>query len=200
MHSAGGDVGATYDWHLMTEAIAYTTFGDFLAGEISSPARHELVGGRVYAMAGGTERHDLAAQAVWQALVDGARRDGCRAFVGNRLLKTPSTATYYPDVMVVCGRAADEHFETDPTLIVEVLSPSTEATDRREKAEIYARVDNLRTYVLVHPVFRRIEVADRGDDGHWRWRALGPGDVWISAYAEVDVDALYDAIDADATT
>ena len=76
----------------MTEAIAYTTFEDFLSGEVASEVRHELVGGRLYAMAGGTERHDLAAQAVWEAVVAGARRSGCRAFVGNRLLKTPSTA------------------------------------------------------------------------------------------------------------
>jgi Uma2 family endonuclease len=184
----------------MTEAIAHISFKDFLAAETRSPVRHELVGGRVYAMAGGTERHDLTAQALWEALVPGARADGCRAFVGNRLLKTPSTATYYPDVMVVCGRAPDEHYETTATLIAEVLSPSTEGTDRREKAESYGRIDSLDTYVLVHPAFRRIEVASRDEAGQWRWSALGPGDVWYSPYGDIDVDAFYDAIDAEATT
>jgi Uma2 family endonuclease len=184
----------------MTEAIAYTTFEAFVSAEQSSEVRHELVGGRLYAMAGGTERHDLTAQAVWAALVAGARRSGCRAFIGNRLVKTPSTAAYYPDVMVVCDRAADDHFETDPALIVEVLSPSTEGIDRREKAESYARIDSLRSYVLVHPIFRRIEIAERDELGGWRWRAAGPGDVWLTAFGDIDIDALYDAIDADATT
>ncbi len=184
----------------MTEAVANITFEDFLAAETVSPVRHELVGGRVYVMAGGTERHDLTAQALWEALIAGARANGCRAFVGNRLLKTPSTATYYPDVMVVCERAADARYETAPTLVAEVLSPSTEAVDRREKAENYARIGSLRAYALVHPVFRRIEVASRDSVGRWTWQAFGAGDVWCSAYGDVVIDALYDAIDADATT
>jgi Uma2 family endonuclease len=184
----------------MTEAIAHTSFQDFLAAETRSQVRHELVGGRVYVMAGGSERHGLAAQALWEALVPGARAGGCRVFVGNRLLKTPSAATYYPDIMVVCDRAADEHYETTPTLIAEVLSPTTEGTDRREKAESYGRIDSLETYVLMHPAFRRIEVATRDEAGQWQWNALGPGDVWYNPYGDIDVDALYNAIDAEATT
>jgi Uma2 family endonuclease len=163
----------------MTEAIV--TFEDFLATETRSPIRHELVGGRVYVRAGATERHDLAAQALWEVLVPGARAKGCRAFVGNRLLRTPSMATYYPDLTVVCGGAADEHYETDSTLVAEVLAPSTEAVDRREKAESYARISSLQTYVLMHPVFRRIEIAGRDEAGRWTWHAVGPGDVWYSA-------------------
>jgi Uma2 family endonuclease len=184
----------------MTEAIAATSFEDFLVAETKSQVRHELVGGRVYVMSGGTERHELTAQAIWERLVPGARVHGCRAFVGNRLLRTPSTATYYPDVMVVCDPAANEHYETSPTLIIEVLSPSTESTDRREKAENYARIESLDSYVLVHPAFRRIEVAVRDKADQWRWSALGPGDVWYSAYGDIDVNMLYDAIDAEATT
>lgn len=185
---------------VMTEAIASISFAEFLVAETRSPARHELVGGRVYVMAGGTERHDLAAQALWESLVSGARARGCRAFLGNRLLKTPSQAAYYPDVMVICERAADEHYETAPALIVEVLSLSTESTDRREKAENYARIDSLCSYVLVHPQFRRIEVARRDQTGHWQWNAFGPGDVWCGDYVDVDIDKLYDAVDAEATT
>ena len=184
----------------MTEAIAYTTFEDFLAAETASPVRHELVGGRVYVMAGGTERHDLTAQAIWERLIAGVRASGCRAFVGNRLLKTPSAATYYPDVLVACGRAADDHYETSPTLLIEVLSPSTETTDRREKAENYARIESLQTYVLAHPLFRRLEIATRDTDGGWRWHAVGSGDVWCSPYGDIDVDEVYIAIEEDATT
>lgn len=184
----------------MTEAIAFTTFEEFLAAESRSEVRHELVGGRVYVMAGGTERHDLAAQALWERLAPGARAGGCRSFIGNRLLRTPSSATYYPDVMVVCDRAANERYETRPSLVVEVLSSSTESIDRREKAESYARIESLHTYALLNPLFRRIEIATRDAAGHWAWKALGPGDVWQSPFGDIDLDALYDAIDAEATT
>ena len=184
----------------MTEAIAYTSFEDFLGAETLSEGRHELVGGRVYVMAGGTERHDLTAQALWERLAPGVRAAGCRAFVGNRLLKTPSTATYYPDVLVACGRAPDDHYEISPSLVIEVLSPSTESTDRREKAESYARIESLQTYVLAHPLFRRLEIATRDEGGAWRWQAVGPGDLWCGPYGDIDIDELYDAIDADATT
>jgi hypothetical protein len=54
--------------------------------------------------------------------------------------------------------------------------------------------------VLVHPAFRRIEVASRDEAGQWRWNALGPGDVWYSPFGDIDVDAFYDAVDAEATT
>jgi hypothetical protein len=52
----------------------------------------------------------------------------------------------------------------------------------------------------VHPMFRRIEVADRDESGHWRWNAFGPGDIWCSAYGDVEVDELYDSIETEATT
>jgi hypothetical protein len=71
----------------MTEAIACTSFDEFVAAESHSEVRHELVGGRVCAMAGDTERHDLAAQGLWERLAEGARARGCRAFIGNRLLR-----------------------------------------------------------------------------------------------------------------
>lgn len=182
----------------MTETIAYTTFEQFLASEIDSQERHELVGGRVYAMAGGTERHDLTAQALYERLVAGARPAGCRTFHGNRLLRVSASESYYPDVMVVCGSRADEHYETSPGLIVEVLSPSTESTDRREKAAVYRSIPALAMYLLVSPLFRRIERATRDASGEWRWRAFGPGEVLGTAFADVDVDVLYDRVDAEA--
>lgn len=102
--------------------------------------------------------------------------------------------------MVVCDRAANERYETHPSLAVEVLSPSSESIDRREKAESYATIESLHTYALMNPAFRRIEIATRDTAGHWAWKALGPGEVWQSTFGDIDVDALYDAIDSEATT
>ena len=176
----------------MSEAIDFVTFEEFLAGEIDAPARSELVGGRVYAMSGGTERHDLAAQLLYERFVAGARPKGCRTFVGNRLLQVSKGEAYYPDVMVICGPRAHSRHETSPSLIVEVLSPSTERTDRREKATAYLSIPSVETYILVNPVFYRMEQAIRGRDGRWQWRTFEPGGVLYTAFGDVVLEEFYD--------
>lgn len=184
----------------MTEAIAYGTFEDFLDGEQASERRHEFVGLRTYVMAGGSERHDLAAGLIYEALAAGARRGRCRPFISNRLVRTRNGNAYYPDVMVACGAAAERFYETDPALIVEVLSPSTSGIDRREKAVAFAAASSLRVVMLVDPNIRRIEVAGPVDGQIHDWTLFGPGDVVVTDFGDIDVDALYDALDATATT
>jgi Uma2 family endonuclease len=184
----------------MTEAIAITSFEDFVEGEARSERRHDLVGGRVYAMAGGSERHDLAAGLLYELLAAGARAKGCRPFTSNRLVRTRSGNAYYPDVMVACGPAPHRLYEVDPVLVVEVLSPSTAAVDRREKAVAYAEAASLRLLVFVDPDARRIEVARPSNGVIQTWEVYGPGDVLATEFGDVDVDALYDVIDRTATS
>ena len=74
---------------------------------------------------------------MYEALAPGARARGCRPFISNRLVRLGDTA-YYPDSFFVCGPAAARLSEADLTVVVEVLSPSTGDTDRREKAVAYA--------------------------------------------------------------
>lgn len=183
----------------MSEAIAWVSLDDFVAGEERSERRHELVGGRLYLMAGGSERHDLAAGLLYEQVAGPARSAGCRPFTANRIVHTRHDAAYYPDVMVVCGPAAHRRYETDPTLVIEVLSPSTADTDRREKALAYAASPALRQLLLVDPDRRRIEVAQRSAN-ELTWQAYGPGDVIVTDYGPIDIDAFYDQLDATATT
>lgn len=184
----------------MSEAIAFCTFDEFLDGEQRSQRRHEFVGSRVYVMSGGTERHDLAAGIIFGTLSPGAFAKGCRPFMANRLVRTRIGNAYYPDAMVACGSAPDPLYETDPALIVELLSPPTSSIDRREKAVAYAAAPNLRLLLLVDPNERRIEVAHPVDGRIHDWMAYGPGDVIGTDYGDIAVDALYDALDAAATT
>jgi Uma2 family endonuclease len=184
----------------MSEAIATLGFDEFCELETRGQSRHELVGGRVYAMAGGTERHDLAAGLVYESLAPTARANGCRPFISNRLLRTLAGNTYYPDVMLVCGPAPHGLYETEPALVVEVLSPSTADTDRREKAVAYLSVPALDIYALVDSDRRCIEVARRQEDGAVRWDVFGRGAVFTSRHGVIDVDALFEALDAIATT
>lgn len=184
----------------MSEAFAYVPFEAFLDGEVRSEQRHELVGGRIYVHAGGSERHDVAAGLIYESLAAGARSAGCRPFMGNRMLKTPRGNCYYPDVFVACGPAADRLFETSASLIVEVLSPSTSGVDRREKAVAYAELPTLAQLVLVHPHDRRMEVAVPAGGRIDRWESFGPGQVLFTNYSHIVIDSLYDDIERIATT
>jgi hypothetical protein len=209
-----------YD-RFVTEAIAFTPFESYLDNERLTERRHELVGGRVYALAGGSERHDLAAGLIYETLATGARSRGCRPFTSNRLVRTRGGNAYYPDVMVACGPAAHRLYETDPALIVEVLSPtlpprggggppgpvggedSTSCTgdlDRREKAVAYAESTSLGLLLLIDPGNRRIEAARPAGGRIHDWAVYGPGDVVGTAFGDIDVDALCDAVDQTATT
>jgi Uma2 family endonuclease len=185
----------------VSEAPALMTLDEYLAFEEHSPVRHELVAGHVYAMAGGTERHDLTVGLLYEALAPGARRAGCRAFVGNRKLVT-ARATYYPDLFVTCGPAPHTLYEVDATVVVEVLSPSTATVDKREKLLAYGSLSSLRQYLLVDPLYRSISeaVSDPEAVGGFAWTDHGPGGVVVTSYGPIVIDDLYDAVDASATT
>ena len=184
----------------MTEAITYMSVEDFLAREDAADRRHELVGGRSYTKPSATERHALAAGLLLTTVAEGALSAGCRPFSASRLVRTPAASMYYPDVMVACGKAPHERYETHPTLVVEVLSPWTADVDRREKVLAYTSIASLRMLLLVDPDDRRIEAARSNDDGRLIWDVFGPGDVVITGYGDLHVERFYDQLDATATT
>src|SRR4051794_36883964 len=135
---------------MAAEELSWASFEEYLLREQAASRRHEFVGGRVYVMAGGSERHDLVTGLVYERLPPRARREGCRPFTSNRLVRA-GDAGYYPDVLIVCGNAVDRLYENDAALIVEVSSPSTVDVDRREKAAAYAQLPSLRLYILIDP-------------------------------------------------
>jgi Uma2 family endonuclease len=184
----------------MTDAASagFVSFDAYLAEEQEAESRHEWVGGAVFVMAGGTERHDVAVNALTDVLRPGARKADCRTFGGNRLLRTDAAA-YYPDLVIVCGPPGHALYETDATLIAEVRSESTAGRDRREKAIVYATLPSLQRYLLLDPDRRHVEVGVR--NGRFlSWTSYGPGDVIDTAYGVIVIDELYDAIDAEAFT
>jgi Uma2 family endonuclease len=181
------------------ETVRALTLDDFLAFEQKhGDRRHELVGGRVYDMAGGTERHELLKGAIYTRWRAKAFAVGCRAFTG-RMLRVPSGNVYYPDVFIVCMKSADALYENDAAVIVEVSSPSTRGVDRREKVAAYAQLSSIRFYAVVDPLFRHVEVAE-WIDGDISWTALGSGEVLMCPYGDINIDDLYDEIDSIATT
>jgi Uma2 family endonuclease len=175
-------------------------WSDYLALEASSNVKHEFLDGQIYAMAGGTPEHAALAAAVVGLLFAQLRGGRCRihdADLRVRVLET-GLATY-PDVTVVCGRferdPSDENAITNPILIVEVLSRSTEEYDRGDKFEHYKRIPSLRQYMIVSHREREIEVWTREEAGAWTAATARDGAraSLASIGAHLDVRELYDA-------
>jgi Uma2 family endonuclease len=151
---------------------------DYLQGELLSEVRHEYIDGQVYVMAGAGERHNrIALNAAFQ--LRGAARGGpCGVFMSDMKVQVRGGDTfYYPDVMLCCDPDDDhERCKRSPCLIVEVLSPSTETTDRREKWLAYRGLEALRYYLLVDSRSRRVGYFVRNPDGVWETAELDPGE------------------------
>jgi Uma2 family endonuclease len=141
---------------------------DYLAREEKSRERHEYVAGELYAMAGASTRHNLIASNILRHLHTAARRRGCRVYIEGVKLRVAADIIYYPDVMVVCDRAAgDSLIVEQPSLIVEVSSPGTRATDRREKFAAYQRIASLQNYLIVGQNRRQVIVYTRVGREEW---------------------------------
>lgn len=143
---------------------------EYLAAESASPIRHEFVAGEVYDMTGGSQRHNRISGNIFIALSLALKGKPCQVFISDvKLRVAQANAYYYPDVMVACADQAtaanDAQVVEDPVLVLEVLSPGTEATDRREKLTAYRKLPSLREYVLVSQDRRQVEVYRRQAEG-----------------------------------
>ncbi|MEX2177367.1 MAG: Uma2 family endonuclease [Gemmatimonadaceae bacterium] len=173
------------------------TLEEYLEFEQASPVKHEYVAGEVFAMSGVTTRHNLINLNLTRLFRDGAKRRGCRVFGIDVKLRAAKDRVYYPDLIVACGSASEvELIVEEPTVVVEVTSPSTRATDRREKLDAYQRLPSLRTYLVVEQRRRQVVAYNRGADGEWqREELVGSGDVRIGALdLTLTLDDIYDDV------
>ncbi len=146
--------------------------------------RHILWNGEVLpvvAMAGGTPAHNVICANVITEFNHALRGTGCRVMTSDQKVWIPRTqGVVYPDVTTVCGRVSLLPGTTDvvsnPSVVVEVLSPGTEAFDRDEKFEGYRSIPSLRHYVMVSSQRVLVEHYARVDDGGWLLRAYGAGE------------------------
>lgn len=144
------------------------TVDEYLALEESATVRHEYVGGEIFAMVGATKRHNRIIGNIYGLLWGTARSGSCRVYSESVKLRVADDVIYYPDVMVACGPEGDDPLiEDDPCLVVEVVSPSTETTDRREKLAAYKRMPGLRAYLIVSQDRKWIERHFRAENGAW---------------------------------
>ena len=157
------------------------TLEDYLSVEEMSAVRHEYLNGEIFAMAGGTPEHAALSAAIVTLLGGKLRGGPCRPCSADLRIRVRATGlATYPDAAVICGEPARDPDSpthvTNPIVIVEVLSPSTEDYDRGEKREQYQRIESLREYVLVSQHRRSVEVFVRSAQGAWQSRIHEAGD------------------------
>jgi len=174
------------------------TYAEYLAAEATSGVRHEFLNGEVWAMAGGTPEHAALAAALIGELGAALRGKPCRVYTSDLRVRVLATGlSTYPDVSVVCGSletvAEDPDAITNPVLLAEVLSDTTEAYDRGAKAAHYRRLPSLQEYVLVSQAEPLVEVYRRTEAGRWELLEGRPGDriELRSLGISLDVAAIY---------
>jgi Uma2 family endonuclease len=180
------------------------TPGEYLELERKSAFRSEYIAGRMYAMSGASRRHSLITGNLYRELSTQLLGRRCEAhMIDLRLKVSPSGMYTYPDIVAICGEVLleDEHFDTllNPTVIVEVLSGSTEAYDRGEKFAHYRRIDSLREFVLVAQDKIRVEHFRR-EGQEWVLSEVSGPDAMLhlgSIDCHVPVAAIYDKVEFD---
>lgn len=171
---------------------------EYLAWERAQPTKHEYVDGVILAMSGASLEHNTIVANIVGALVAALHDKPCRALPSDMRVRIPANRRYrYPDASVVCGEVQfeDDHLDTllNPSAIVEVLSPSTEAQDRRAKLRDYRSIPGLKDYLLVAQDDVWIEHYTLLDNGLWTLRDAGAGERITLASCGVDlsVDDVY---------
>lgn len=180
------------------------TPAEYLALERKAETKSEYIGGRMYAMSGVSRRHSLIAGNLHGEIGAQFRSRNCEAHMAQMRVKVSPSGVYtYPDVVAVCGEARFEDAEVDtllnPTVIIEVLSPSTEAYDRGEKFVQYRRIDTLREYVLVSQEQLRIEHYRR-EGSEWVLTEISDSDGTLnlpSIDCHIAMSAIYEKIEFD---
>jgi Uma2 family endonuclease len=177
----------------------FHSFAEYVRLEAESTVRHEYVAGRIYAMAGGTPEHSALKVAVILRLGRAVEGGRCRVYDSDLRIRAKTGLCTYPDASVVCGPREldpeDKNTVTNPKVIVEVTSDSTEEYDRGEKFDHFREIPSLEEYVLVSHRERAIEVRRREASGVWTTSVSRAGErVELRTLpCTIDVDALYAA-------
>lgn len=156
---------------------AQTSVEDYLVGEQSTEIKHEYLGGQVVAMGGASDRHGLISLSLATLLVPHARHKVCQLFMGDMKVRVDHDGDsyfYYPDLLLTCDPDDKEspYYRRHPCLLVEVLSPSTERIDAREKLFAYRLLPSLCEYLLLRQDRLQADLYQLNDEGRWQHKVF----------------------------
>lgn len=184
-------MGTTPDLNRMTEA-------EYLAFEATQLEKHEFVNGEILAMSGVSDAHDRVVMNLLAQLLGSLRGRPCRPCTSDFRVLIDETGLYaYPDISVVCGpkqlTTTNPPSLLNPTVLIEVLSESTESYDRGAKFEHYRRRPSVQCVLFVDSRRRSLTRYTRNPDGSWTLVDLEAGDVALACIdVTLSVDAIYD--------
>lgn len=159
---------ATTEHRVTATATLTWTEDAFFAWLQKQDRRHELVDGAPRAMVGATQRHDRVVTNLLVALATRLRGSPCRTGTADTAIRIPNRNIRFPDAAVDCGRFDEAaRAATEPTLVAEILSPSTALFDRTDKLEEYRSVASLRHILIIDPDQPRLQLHTRDAAGHW---------------------------------
>ena len=170
---------------------------EFLRFENGRPERHEFVAGEVFGMSGGTLRHSQIIQNISFVFMTRTRGGPCSVHSNVVKIQVGDDRIYYPDVLLCARLPGDTLVVHEPSVIVEVTSPSTLRADRGDKLDGYRRLTSLQTYLIVDQRRRRVDRHWRDRDGSWQWEQyLVDGSVPIPRFdAPLTLDEIYEGVE-----
>ncbi|HVI02152.1 MAG TPA: Uma2 family endonuclease [Enhygromyxa sp.] len=186
----------------MTDGATAQTMSaaEYLEWEREQIDKHEFHHGEVFAMAGGSPRHNRLAARLLIQLSAATAEKGCEPQTSDQKIAAEPLKRYvYPDVVLICGpfqsEAGARDVLTNPAIVVEVLSASTETYDRGMKWRAYQSLASLTDYLLVSQRDPFIEHYRREADGSWRYSVYGAGDtITLANQAQLAVDPIYQGV------
>ncbi len=166
---------------MSTVPIPYYSVDEYLAREAKSLAKSEYYRGVIYAMAGAKPNHAEITARITHLLLAKLEGGPCKVFSNDLRVKTKDDLYAYPDITVVCQKPIYEKrqgLETlmNPTMLVEVASPTTEGYDRGVKFRLYQELDSLQDYLIVAQDYAGIDHYARHEDG-WLLNSYCQGEV-----------------------
>ncbi|NEO53556.1 MAG: Uma2 family endonuclease [Okeania sp. SIO3B5] len=186
------------DYHKMTPE-------EYLEWEAKQEFRHEYIDGEILAMTGGSIPHNNIAINFCIALVPHLRQRGCQVNTSDvKVRESKNSRYFYPDLVITCN--ADDlksrDFIEHPTIIIEILSPSTEKYDRGEKFKYYRQIPSLQEYVLVDSKSISVEIYQRGEGKIWHYCAYTEGESITLSSIEFTsaIEVLYEGVNFETDT
>ena len=189
---------------MSTTETALASVAEYLEMELHSEIRHEYINGQVYEMSpGAADAHHLICWNLLSAFSAQLRNRPCRVYHADMRVKVSPTGMYtYPDIAALCAKPQLEKFKgvdtlLNPSVIIEVLSPTTESYDRGDKFEHYSHIESLQEYVLVSQNRMHVDHFVR-DDASWRLSKLSDPDALLrlaSIACEVPLAEIYRGVE-----
>lgn len=173
---------------------------EYLERERRADYKSEYFAGEIVAMAGAKRKHNLIAGNIFALLNAQLREAPCEVYTNDMKVQADKARQFsYPDVVVVCGEPQFRDDQDDvlqnPTAIVEVLSPSTEAYDRGEKFLRYRQIESLQEYLLVTQNERQVERFTKQSDGSWRMTETNGSDIMLECIGcTLSFDDIYNKV------